>query len=91
LFEELIFEKGVLLNSGFSSYEVPTLKEVPEIIVEFLNEPSTSSPLGALGVAENGIIPIAAAISNAIYDAIGVRINSIPFKPEKILKALNRL
>ena len=47
-------------------------------------------PYGAKGVAEAGMIPTAAAVANAIYDAVGVRIKSLPITPEKILRALQQ-
>jgi xanthine dehydrogenase molybdenum-binding subunit len=57
-------------------------------VVEAAHE---SGPYGAKGLGEPGLAPTAAAISNAIYDAIGVRIKDLPITPEKILKALGKL
>ena len=45
-------------------------------------------PFGAKGIAESGLIPTAAAIANAVYDAIGVRIRELPLSPERVLRAL---
>jgi CO/xanthine dehydrogenase Mo-binding subunit len=58
------------------------------IDIEFIETNDTFGPFGAKGVAEPGLVPTAPAISNAIYNAVGVRIRDLPITPEKILKAL---
>jgi xanthine dehydrogenase molybdenum-binding subunit len=58
---------------------------VEPIIVETVDK---DGPFGAKGIGEPGCVPSAPAIANAIYDAIGIRINNLPITPEKILKAL---
>ena len=96
LFEEMIFdEKGRQMNANFRDYKLATITEHPpfeknqSIIVECPHEPDRM--WGAKGVAEAPITPIAAAISNAIYDAIGVRVHNPPITPERILRALGRI
>ncbi len=89
LFEEVKLKQGHILNNNFSTYIIGTAKEAPQIqntiIVESFEE---SHPFGAKGMAEPPNVAIAPAILNAIYDAVGVRIFSIPATPEKILTAL---
>ncbi|PSO08530.1 hypothetical protein B9Q04_05070 [Candidatus Marsarchaeota G2 archaeon BE_D] len=88
LYEELVLDRGSVVTAGFGDYEVPSVGEMPEIQVDFLPTKDRYGPFGARGVAENGIIPIAAAIANAVYDATGVRITSLPIKRERVLKGL---
>ncbi|NNG01188.1 MAG: xanthine dehydrogenase family protein molybdopterin-binding subunit, partial [Desulfobacteraceae bacterium] len=61
---------------------------IDAIIVE---DPDASGPYGAKGIGEPGLVPTAPAIANAIYDAIGVRIKSLPITPEKVLDAIKSL
>ncbi|MDH2900154.1 MAG: hypothetical protein PXY39_04210, partial [archaeon] len=63
---------------------------VPEIKVIFVGKPDPSGPFGAKGLGEHGCIPTAAAVANAVYDAIGVRIHELPLTPDKIVNALAR-
>lgn len=88
LYEELIFQNGRPINTSFGDYVVPTSSEIPDIEVKFLDTNDAEGPYGAKGLAEDGIIGIAAAIGNAIYDAVKVRIKELPLLPEKILKGL---
>jgi xanthine dehydrogenase molybdenum-binding subunit len=87
LYEELVVEGGSVTTTSFGDYEVPSVGELPEILVELLPTRDRFGPFGARGVAENGIIPIAAAIANAVYDATGIRVSTIPIKREKVLGA----
>ena len=58
------------------------------IELDFIETADDLGPFGAKGVGEPGLVPTAPAISNAIYDAVGIRINDLPITPEKLLKAL---
>ena len=81
-------DDGALENSSFLDYRMPTALDLPmidTIIVEIANP---SHPYGVRGVGEVPIVPPMAAISNAIYDAIGVRMNDLPMSPDKVLEAL---
>lgn len=88
LFEELLQEKGKLINPKLSMYIAPMVYEAPEIesiIVEF---PVPSGPHGATGVGEPTVTPVAPAIANAIADALGFRFTQIPMTPQRILTCL---
>ncbi len=88
LYEQLQLDQGRLVNGNFADYTMPTSDSLPELrggIVES-NEPN--GPYGAKGASETAILPGAAAIANAIFDAIGVRITDLPITPEKVLAAL---
>lgn len=88
LMEEMIFNDGKLLNPSFVDYNIPTSEDCPEIITEFVETPLHDGPYGARGIGEPAMIPAAPAIANAVYDAIGVRITSMPITAEKVLMAL---
>jgi xanthine dehydrogenase molybdenum-binding subunit len=94
LMENMLFDPdtGACLTSDFLDYKMPTAVEMPrqiECIFVESNEPS--GPFGAKGLAEACLIVPAPAIANAIYNAVGVRIRSLPITPEKILAALGKL
>ena len=82
--EEVILGEGEILNGNFLDYKVPTsLDACPfETIMVESNEPT--GPYGAKGIGEAAIVPVAPAIANAIYDAVGVRFKDLPFKKEKV-------
>ncbi|SPD71894.1 4-hydroxybenzoyl-CoA reductase subunit alpha [uncultured Desulfobacterium sp.] len=88
--EELVLDKGLVLNPSFLDYKIPTAMETPSI--KAFDEPDIDpiGPFGAKEAGEGPIAPVAGAIANAVYDAVGVRIRELPITPEKILKALEQ-
>ena len=90
LSEDFVVDKstGETLSDSFATYKIPSTLDMPEIGVILVEEPVPSGPFGAKGVGEPGLVNVAPSIANAIYDAIGVRINSLPMTPEKVLEAL---
>jgi CO/xanthine dehydrogenase Mo-binding subunit len=89
LSEVIKTEKGRCLNPNFTDYKIFTAKDLDfPIHIECVETDDKEGPFGAKGVGEPGLVPTAPAIGNAIYDAIGVRINDLPITPEKILAAL---
>lgn len=88
LLEELELSNGKIKNPAFSSYLIPTALDVPEIEALFVEEAEETGPFGAKGLGEPAMLPTIAAVINAIDDAVGVRITSLPATPEKILQAL---
>jgi CO/xanthine dehydrogenase Mo-binding subunit len=88
LTEEYEMEEGVPKSAGFSKYILPTSLDIPEIECVLIEDPSGLGPHGAKGVGEPTSLPTAPAILNAIYDAIGVRIDTLPASPERVLAAL---
>lgn len=86
LYEDMRFdEKGKLLNASFSDYKIPTALDIPDEIVSIIIEtPQPDGPSGARGVGEHTMIPAAPMIANAIEDALGIRIKSMPLTAEKI-------
>jgi CO/xanthine dehydrogenase Mo-binding subunit len=91
LSEEMKFDSnGRLMNPHLLDYKLPSILDVPTVKAVLIEEAlaSAPTPYGAKGVGEPPIVPTAAAVANAIYDAVGVRIRSLPLTPEKVLKAL---
>jgi carbon-monoxide dehydrogenase large subunit len=89
LSEELIFdEQGRITNPHLFKYKMPTYKDAPQHVVDFVETPDPIGPFGARGIGEHSVIGPAPSILNAIYDAIGVDFYEIPVTPEKIKKAL---
>ncbi len=88
LTEHLQVKDGRVLNPTLLDYRIATAKDMPpvESIIVETNDPE--GPFGAKGIGEASLIPTAAAVANAVYDAIGVRIKELPITPEKILNAL---
>lgn len=87
--EQLAYDENGQLRSGtFMDYALPRAEDVPSIAVELVEVPAQGSPFEARGVGEPPIIPGAAAIANAVRDACGVRVTSLPIKPQAIWKAL---
>lgn len=89
LFEEVISEKGRIMNSSFRDYKIPTTGEMDfPIDLEFVETDDPAGPFGAKGVGESGLVPTAPAIANAVYNAVGIRVRDLPITPEKVLAAL---
>jgi xanthine dehydrogenase molybdenum-binding subunit len=88
LTEELIVKEGRVMNPDFHDYRLFTAADMPELESIIVETDELLGPFGAKGVGEMGGTPTAAAVANAIYDAIGVRMTQVPMTPERILKAL---
>ncbi|MBZ5560149.1 MAG: molybdopterin-dependent oxidoreductase [Acidobacteriia bacterium] len=70
-------------------YKSPTTLDMPEVFTELIENPDPRGPFGAKEVGQGPLLPVMPAIANAVYDAVGVRIDEVPITPEKILKALD--
>ena len=90
LMEDYETVNGHTSTHGFAKYILPTSLDIPQINCTLVEDHDPLSPLGAKGIGEPALVPTAPAIMNAIYDAIGVRMKSLPATPEKILEALNK-
>jgi CO/xanthine dehydrogenase Mo-binding subunit len=89
LYEGYYYDQdGHLLNANLLDYRLPTTTDVPKIETVILEIPNPGHPYGVRGVGEVPIIPPPAAIANAIYDAIGVRMNRLPMSPDRVLEAI---
>jgi xanthine dehydrogenase molybdenum-binding subunit len=85
-------ETGELISKGYiTDFKMLTSDDMPEmdkIEVRFVETYEPTGPFGAKGIGEAALNPVAAALANAIYDAIGIRFKKIPIKPEQVLEAL---
>jgi xanthine dehydrogenase molybdenum-binding subunit len=90
LTEEVLVKEGQVLNPNFLDYRLHTAADMPEIESIIVETDDPEGPFGAKGVGEMGANAIAAAVANAVYDAIGVRITSLPITAERVLGALSR-
>lgn len=80
---------GIVLNTDLEEYKVPTIADVPQMMVRGINKADVeANHIGVKGAGEPPIIPTAAAIGNAIYNATGVRIKELPVTPRRMLEAL---
>jgi xanthine dehydrogenase YagR molybdenum-binding subunit len=92
LYENRVIDEytGKVLTTNLHDYKMATIKDVPEMeIIIVSDEDNLISPTGVKGIGEPAMIPTPAAIANAVYNAIGVQITSLPITPDKILTALN--
>ena len=89
LFEEFKTEKGRIVNDSLADYKIATTLDLPEIVPIIVETaPHREGPFSAKGLGEGAAAPTSPAIANAIYDAVGIRINDMPITPEKVLAAL---
>jgi CO/xanthine dehydrogenase Mo-binding subunit len=92
LFEETIYQEGQLQNGDAFQYRLPVMKDIPEVFYSsMLEKKDGPGPFGSKGMSQTSIVTVAPAIGNAVYDALGVRVRSLPITPEKILRALGKL
>ncbi|HSY16781.1 MAG TPA: xanthine dehydrogenase family protein molybdopterin-binding subunit [Candidatus Acidoferrales bacterium] len=89
LYEERVMDdlSGVVLNPNFETYKMPGMADVPEIEIVLINMPER----GVIGIGEPSLVPTAGAIANAVFNAIGVRVGSLPITPAKVLAALGKV
>ena len=84
--EQVTFDRSQVTSLDWGSYPIITFPEVPDVIVDLIDRPN-EKPWGA-GEPSASVVP--AAVSNAVFDAIGVRLRSVPFLPDKVKEAIQR-
>jgi CO/xanthine dehydrogenase Mo-binding subunit len=88
-YEEVLFsEIGSVLTKSYSTYIIPTIMDSPRIHTFIVEDPWDEGPFGAKGIGELPLVGVAPALTCAIYNAIGVRLNEIPATPERVWKAI---
>lgn len=88
LYEEMLLDRGRVLNPNFRDYKMPTMPDTPEILSSLVEEVHVEGPFGAKGVGEAVTVTTPATIGNAVYQAVGVRMKSLPITPEKLFWAM---
>ena len=88
--EEMTKEDGKILTLSLGDYRVPCTKDVPELKTVLVKDPAGPGPFAAKSIGENSIVATAAAIANAVDDALGIRIFDLPVTAEKIFFALSQ-
>ena len=91
LFEEVLINKdGNVMNANMHDYKMPTIADCPEemVVIQVESQPHPDGPFGAKGVGEPAMACPAAAIANAVANALDIRLYSMPLTPESVLKAL---
>ncbi len=86
--EQMIYRDGLLVNGNLVDYKIPTSKDTPPIHTNIIETIDPEGPFGAKECGEGAIHPIIPAVANAIYDAIGVRVTSLPLNSEQVLKEI---
>jgi CO/xanthine dehydrogenase Mo-binding subunit len=91
LFEDLVYQDGELANGTLVDYRLPRFSDLPrEFETIILEERGGCGPYGAKGMGEGGILAVAPAVCNAVENAVGVRMQSVPLTPEKVWRAINK-
>ncbi len=89
LMENLIYdESGKVLTANLGEYKIPNIRDIPELKTTILQSDFGSGPYHSMSIGETALIPTAAAIANAIEDAVGVRVTSLPITAEKLFSGL---
>ncbi|MEE2999943.1 MAG: xanthine dehydrogenase family protein molybdopterin-binding subunit [Pseudomonadota bacterium] len=89
LFEHMIYDGPHLVNDSALTYRVPMARDLPKEFISITQEQGYGpGPFGSKGMGEGGILPVASAIANAIYNATGVRITKLPMSPDRVKKAI---
>jgi CO/xanthine dehydrogenase Mo-binding subunit len=88
LFEEMILDGGQVINASLADYKIPAMRDLPPMENELVAARQDNGPFGAKGLGESGTFGVSPAIANAIDDAIGVRITTLPLTAEVVLRAI---
>jgi len=88
LSEECVEQEGNLLNSNFADYKIWTAMDTPPFEVILIESIDPEGPFGAKGIGEPGLVPLPAAVANAVYHATGVRFKQLPLNQERIFFGL---
>jgi CO/xanthine dehydrogenase Mo-binding subunit len=89
--EQMKFRDGLLVNGNLVDYKIPTTKDTPPIHTSIIETIDPEGPFGAKECGEGAIHPVIPAVANAIFDAVGVRVTSLPITSEEVLKQLKQL
>ena len=88
LMEEVMIDGGKVVTSNFGDGKIPSIRDIPKLKTVIQEFPVGNGPYGGMSIGEPPVVPTAAAIANAVHDAVGVRIYDLPITAEKVLKVL---
>jgi CO/xanthine dehydrogenase Mo-binding subunit len=88
LMEQVMLDHGRVMTTNFGENKIPSIKDIPKLKTVIQEIPVGNGPYGGMSIGELPVIPTAAAIANAVHDAVGVRIFDLPITAEKVLSAL---
>lgn len=91
LMEDMVYENGKVQNADFVDYIVPSCFDMPDMDTILVEPFEPNGPYGAKGIGEPALNPTMAAITNAIYDATGVRIKELPVNPQNLLASMKKI
>lgn len=86
--EEFVTKEGRVVTDNLAKIKVPKITDMPEMDIIMVEEPQLEGPYGAKGMGELPVNPVAPAVSNAIFDAVGVRVKTLPITKDKVAEAL---
>jgi CO/xanthine dehydrogenase Mo-binding subunit len=90
LSENLVIQKGEILNKNLLDYKIPTFADSVPVVPLLIEAHDSNGPYGAKSLGEPAFNPVAAAVCNAIYNAVGIRVKRLPLRPEELLEAINQ-
>jgi CO/xanthine dehydrogenase Mo-binding subunit len=91
LTEQLVIEGGKVATANLGEYKIPNIQDIPPLTTAVLQAlPDGPGPYNSLSIGEAANVSVAAAVANAVYDAVGVRIKDLPITAEKVYAAMNR-
>jgi len=88
LMEQILIDEGRVMTTNFGENKIPTIQDIPALKTILLEEPVGNGPFGAMSIGEPSLVPVAAAIANAVHDAVGVRVYDLPITAEKVLDGI---
>src|SRR5512145_1045501 len=89
LMEEQVFRKNLHKQPSMLEYKSPTTLETPEIHTMLVETDDPEGPFGAKEAGQGPLLPVIPAVANAVFDAVGVRVDEVPITPDKVLKGLD--
>ncbi len=90
VYENLVYKNGIMVNPNFTDYVIATTADKPEYDITFIEKPYAEGPYKAKGMGEVPLIGVAPAVANAVRNACGARVRSVPLLPEKIWKEIRK-
>ena len=88
LMEDVQFDDGKVTTANLGDYKIPTIRDLPELRTALIQSDTGSGPYNSMSIGETPIIPFAAAVANAVADATGTRVHSLPITAEKVLSRM---